>query len=121
MDKLRVTKSLGELVYEAFQNADTHGFHDDLYRLTERAEDDCDVNVIERTFLLEQLAKIAGEVGEAVDAIQRGNRAGFEEELADVLIRVFDVCGLWNIPIARAVLRKMAINRSRPFKHGKEC
>lgn len=44
---------------------------------------------------------------------------GVAVEFADVIIRVFDLCGAMKIDIGRVVLDKMEYNRSRPIKHGK--
>jgi len=41
-------------------------------------------------------------------------------ELADVLIRVFDLAGAMDIPLGEAVLAKMEYNQSRPYLHGKK-
>ena len=43
---------------------------------------------------------------------------GIPSEMADVIIRVLDFCGKHRIDIERAVLEKMAYNKTRPFKHG---
>ena len=43
----------------------------------------------------------------------------FSEELADVIIAAFSVAGKLGIDVHEAVMRKMAINRERPWKHGK--
>lgn len=44
-----------------------------------------------------------------------------EEEMADILIRVFDLAGQRGIDLGRAVLVKMQYNSTRPHKHGKNC
>jgi NTP pyrophosphatase (non-canonical NTP hydrolase) len=41
-----------------------------------------------------------------------------EEEAADQLIRVLDMCGRFGIDISRAVRVKMAYNSTRPQRHG---
>ncbi|KKM97749.1 hypothetical protein LCGC14_1164920 [marine sediment metagenome] len=43
---------------------------------------------------------------------------GFSTELADILIRVADLCGRYNIDLDRALEVKMAYNRTRPYRHG---
>lgn len=43
-----------------------------------------------------------------------------EDELADTLIRIFDLCGFLNIDIQSHVELKMKYNETRPEKHGKE-
>jgi NTP pyrophosphatase (non-canonical NTP hydrolase) len=44
--------------------------------------------------------------------------AGLAVELADVLIRVADHCGKYNIPLEEAIRAKMAYNKTRPYRHG---
>jgi NTP pyrophosphatase (non-canonical NTP hydrolase) len=44
----------------------------------------------------------------------------FEDELADVVIRVADMCGYLGIDLESHIKAKMKYNESRPHKHGKE-
>ncbi len=44
----------------------------------------------------------------------------FEDEIADVFIRLFDLCGYLNIPIEQHIQMKMKYNATRPIRHGKE-
>lgn len=46
---------------------------------------------------------------------------GFPSELADIVIRVFDLAGALGINLEQEVLNKMAYNETRPHKHGKVC
>lgn len=43
---------------------------------------------------------------------------GLGSELADIVIRVFDLAGLVGIDIAAEIERKMKYNESRPYRHG---
>lgn len=43
---------------------------------------------------------------------------GFPSEMADILIRVFDLCGYLGIDLDRAVTAKVNHNRSRSYRHG---
>lgn len=43
---------------------------------------------------------------------------GIPIELADVLIRIFDLCGRYDIDIEQAVELKLTYNQSRPRRHG---
>jgi NTP pyrophosphatase (non-canonical NTP hydrolase) len=43
---------------------------------------------------------------------------GFSVELADTIIRIFDLCGKLNIDIYKAIKIKMAYNATRPHRHG---
>lgn len=47
------------------------------------------------------------------------DRANLEEELADIIIRVFSYCHGNNIDIEQAIIKKIVINRNRQHKHGK--
>lgn len=44
----------------------------------------------------------------------------FEEEMADISIRVFDMCGFKNIDLEEHIKAKMRYNSLRPHKHGKK-
>jgi NTP pyrophosphatase (non-canonical NTP hydrolase) len=43
----------------------------------------------------------------------------FEDEIADTIIRLFDLCGWLNIDIHRHIMLKLKYNSTRPYKHGK--
>lgn len=64
------------------------------------------------------LALIHSEVSEATEAVRNKDRANFEEELADVLIRVLDLSGGLGIDMDAAVAAKLDVNRKRGYKHG---
>lgn len=65
------------------------------------------------------LALIHSEVSEALEADRKGDRENFEEELADVCIRIFDLCGLMGIDLEKNIIDKMNFNMTRKHKHGK--
>lgn len=44
---------------------------------------------------------------------------GVPSELADIVIRVFDLAGALGIDLADAIKEKAAFNATRPHKHGK--
>lgn len=47
---------------------------------------------------------------------------GFPSEMADIVIRVADLCGYLKIDLEGAVRRKLAYNKTRPSRHGgKKC
>jgi NTP pyrophosphatase (non-canonical NTP hydrolase) len=85
----------------AFNNARDKGFHD---------------NEIE---FGTWIALIHSELSEALEYDRIGNSAGVAEELADVVIRVGDLCGLLNIDLESEIKKKMKINFERPRLHGK--
>lgn len=47
-----------------------------------------------------------------------GKPQGIASELADVLIRVFDMAEEKGIPLLQAIFDKHAYNQTRPWKHG---
>ena len=49
---------------------------------------------------------------------ERGKPCGIPSELADVIIRVLDICGLYGIDIDRAVSEKVDYNATRSRRHG---
>lgn len=47
-----------------------------------------------------------------------GKPEGIPTELADTIIRILDMCGLYGIDIEKAVENKLAYNATRPHRHG---
>lgn len=47
-----------------------------------------------------------------------GKPEGFASELADIVIRVFDLAGFLGIDLEEAIRLKMAHNETRPHRHG---
>lgn len=43
----------------------------------------------------------------------------FEDEIADAVIRLLDMCAKMDIPIEAHIEAKMRYNATRPYKHGK--
>ena len=66
----------------------------------------------------EKLCLIHSEVSEALEALREGKP--MDEELADIIIRVCDLAGYEGINLEKAIEDKMAVNRTRPYKHGRE-
>lgn len=73
-----------------------------------------------------KVANVHREVSEAMEAISRGNPLSekipeftqLEEELADVLLRVFDVAEGLNLLLVEAVNAKLRYNKNRTRRHG---
>ena len=63
---------------------------------------------------------VVTEVAEAAEAVRDEDYANFEEECADVLIRMFDIMNTCDIDIEEAILSKMEINKGRPPLHGRK-
>ena len=72
----------------------------------------------------EMLMLIVSELGEAVESHRCGafgleKKDTFEDELADTVIRLFDLCGGLGIDLEKQIAWKMAFNQARAQKHGK--
>lgn len=86
----------------------------------------------------ELLMLIVSELGEALEALRKGNRQAqvyskktkeniskwvkdtFEDELADAVIRIFDLAEARNIDLEWQIRNKLKYNKTRPYKHNKE-
>lgn len=97
---VEIKKGIAELVDEAYLTAKSKGWHDEPVETGT------------------QLALIHSEVSEALEADRKGWDGNFAEELADVVIRVFDLCGSKGINLEYHILKKMEYNKTRPHKHG---
>ena len=73
------------------------------------------------------LALIHSEVSEALEADRNGDKpddkipeyTGMEAELADVMIRIYDLAEAFGLRVNEAMIEKIQMNKSRSHKHGK--
>lgn len=80
-----------------------------------------------------RLALVHSEVSEALEDVRvqdgfdslaevrytaKGKPYGFPIELADIIIRVFDLAGGTDVDIVAAMLAKHAYNQHRAYRHG---
>lgn len=112
-----MSKSLNELRDEIFQTAKDHGWYPEG---TERSFGD--LIALAHSELSEALEEFrsSGDVNAQyfnLDSVPR-KMEGVPSELADVIIRVLDMCGFYGVDIEDAVLSKMAYNKTRSFRHG---
>lgn len=49
---------------------------------------------------------------------ESGTLKGIPSELADVVIRILDLCEHYDIDLETALLAKHRFNQTRPYKHG---
>ena len=108
---------LRDTIQECWQTAEDHGFHS-----------------VKRTFG-DACILITTEIVEAFESYRKNGRVvkyyftpegkpeGTGVELADAVIRIFDVaveeCVLSAAQFAQTILTKMDYNKSRPYLHGK--
>jgi len=64
---------------------------------------------------------IAGGAYEAYEGYEESKeeRTRFAEELADIFIRLVNLCEVWNIDLEEEVRKKHHKNLSRPYLHGR--
>ena len=121
-----VRNTVESLVIDAHENAVKHGFWEDL----QNTDNDLDLEwhkiafknpvcEIDTNAISTRLMLIVGEVAEAQEGLRHNDRSNFAEELADIVIRVFDLAGGLDINLEVEIIKKMATNALRPYKHGK--
>jgi Predicted pyrophosphatase len=109
-----------ELIKDAHENAVKHGFWEDVVLLKHNAEFYKGNAIAPFNFAIgNMLMLIVGEVAEAHEALRKGDMDNFKEELADVAIRLADLCGGLGIDLEIEIKKKMDKNKNRPYKHGK--
>lgn len=109
---------LNEMRDRAHENATIKGFHDAYNSIKKTVREN--PLVIRNMYISQHLMLLVSEVAEAQEALRHDDWANFKEELADIAIRLGDICGLCDIDLEAEVQKKMTKNASRPRKHGKE-
>ena len=100
---------INDLSAKAYLNANSKGFWED-WEDTGYGRNNC---------ISTRLMLIVGEVAEAQEALRKNDALNFREELADVAIRLADLCGGLGIDLEHEIEVKMIKNAQRPYKHGK--
>jgi NTP pyrophosphatase (non-canonical NTP hydrolase) len=108
-----------QLCKETYLNAFKHGFWDDVDAINLTTFSDKERTIYMNNAITTRLMLIVCEVSEAAEGLRNDDDSNFKEELADVLIRVFDLCEGLGIDIESEITKKMRINKKRPYKHGK--
>ncbi len=116
--------SFTELSKQAHANSRNHGFWSlaDTFATHPRGAE------LEIMWKLSRIALMHSEASEALEGIRKDlkddhlpQRSMEVAELADVVIRIMDYAGAYDLPLAEVVLEKMAYNAGRPFLHGKKA
>jgi NTP pyrophosphatase (non-canonical NTP hydrolase) len=71
----------------------------------------------------EKVMLVVTELAEGVEAYRNdrlSGKDGFAEEMADAVIRIFDICGHLDIDIEDEIVSKVLYNEQRPYLHGKK-
>lgn len=101
------TLTLNTMRDAIYQDAVEHGLFEDFDKITDP--------VRKRRALAMRIMEEAAEMYAAADDPEH-----YAEEAADVTIMTGDVCGYLGIDWHGYVMGKIAFNKTRPWKHGKE-
>jgi len=66
------------------------------------------------------LLRIHSEVSEASEALRDSDGEGFAEEVADIFIRLVNLCEVLGIDLEKEVIKKYNKNLDRPNLHGRK-
>lgn len=106
---------ISELVTKAYETAKSKGFHEPGRNIS----------------FGDRIALCHTELSEALEAYRSTGHfdqwldgkkpEGVPSELADTVIRICDMCGVYGINLEKAIEEKLAFNATRPVHHGKRC
>jgi len=113
-----------ELIKEAHENAVNKGFWEIENKAIKAVHYDPKysfevVEAIGHAFISQKLMLIVSEVSEALEAMRKNDVNNFNEEIADIVIRIGDLCGGMGIDLEQEIINKMNKNKERPKLHGK--
>ena len=79
---------------------------------------------VKNAYISQKLLLVISEISEATEAMRLDKygleeKNTFEDELADSIIRILDLCAELNIDIEKQIAWKMEINKNREYKHSK--
>lgn len=121
LSKQGFIQSFTELAHLAHENSRSKGF----WALIDSFEEHPQFNGLEVIWKLSRIALMHSEGSEALEGIRKNlpddhlpHRSMEVTELADLVIRILDYAGGYELPLAEVILEKMAYNTHRPFMHG---
>lgn len=124
--------TIPEMIAEAYDNAKAHGWwpdgekpnfgekialmHTELSEAFEEWRNGVPLDEVYATIK----DGTTGQMYRSTDPVfmQGEKPEGVPIELADVIIRIFDLCGHFKIDLEKAITMKLEYNRSRPYRHG---
>jgi NTP pyrophosphatase (non-canonical NTP hydrolase) len=126
----RMIVDINELSKIIHSKAKEKGFYDGEFNLSEKLmlivselgeaqESDRKNRKANLEYFLERQKELVADEGK-VRAFESSVKDTLEDELADALIRILDLCGYLKIDIGNHVEIKMWYNSTRPEKHGKK-
>lgn len=105
------TATIGEIAERVHQTAREKGWHDTPREFGT-------LIALVHSELSEALEEARAERGFEPWYSDGGKPEGVPAELADAVIRIFDIAELYGISIEGAILEKAAYNEGRSFRHG---
>jgi NTP pyrophosphatase (non-canonical NTP hydrolase) len=134
-----MTSADGVIPIEELQSVQNDPFRyqaaDILTELSLRVHDSCiergfyeKTNRFDHQVIATKIALIHSEVSELLEAYRREPTdqcdknialSCEQEELADIIIRTLDLAAFRGVNIGTAIMCKLAFDKTRPFKHGK--
>lgn len=121
-----IDRVINYLVEECHLISTEKGFYDDVNKTYAELQ-------VDERFIGTQIALMHSELSEALEALRdnkqgiyyKQQKKGFKPEgmvveLADCIIRIFDLCGALNLKLGKALREKIDYNRTRDYKHGRE-
>jgi len=128
--------TINELSIIAHKNARDKGFWQAFGDIKDIALTNYENKTLDDLMIGHRLMLIVSELGEALEALRHNKTSQgldldtvdfkkqvkdtFEDEIADVFIRLGDLVGYLNIDIEKHIKMKMQYNMTRPKLHGKE-
>jgi len=113
-----------EMSQKAFKNAYDKGFHETEEKVLSKmiasndfTQEECQAVI--NAFIGTGLMLIVSEAAEALEALRKGNNENFDEEIADIAIRIGDFSENYGVDLENEIIDKMATNELRPSKHNK--